>query len=49
LRLDGRGAELPFEVFTQGGERSAIARASNEPFSSWTKTFTGPRLCAVVV
>jgi DNA replication protein DnaC len=24
-------------------------RASNEPFSSWTKTFTDPRLCAAVV
>ena len=23
--------------------------ASNEPFSSWTKTFTDPRLCAAIV
>jgi DNA replication protein DnaC len=30
-------------------ERSAIAIASNEPFSSWTKTFTDPRLCAATV
>ncbi|ETZ55263.1 istB-like ATP binding family protein [Mycobacterium avium MAV_120709_2344] len=30
-------------------ERSAIAIASNEPFSSWTKTFTDPRLCAAIV
>jgi DNA replication protein DnaC len=22
---------------------------SNEPFSSWTKTFTDPRLCAAIV
>lgn len=24
-------------------------RASNEPFSSWTKTFTDPRLYAAVI
>ena len=30
-------------------ERSAIAIASNEPFSGWTKTFTDPRLCAAIV
>ena len=29
--------------------RSAVAIASNEPFSSWTKTFTDPRLCAAIV
>jgi hypothetical protein len=28
---------------------SAIAIAFNEPFSSWTKTFTDPRLCAAIV
>ena len=27
----------------------AQAIASNEPFSSWTKTFTDPRLCAAIV
>jgi hypothetical protein len=26
-----------------------VAIASNEPFSSWTKTFTDPRLCAAIV
>jgi DNA replication protein DnaC len=30
-------------------ERSAVAIASNEPFSGWTKTFTDPRLCAAIV
>jgi hypothetical protein len=49
LQLDRRGAELLFQVLTEREERSAIAIASNEPFSSWTKTFTDPRLCAVIV
>lgn len=49
LHLDRRGAELLFQVLTEREERSAIAIASNEPFSSWTKTFTDPRLCAAIV
>jgi IstB-like ATP binding protein len=49
LALDRRGAELLFQVLTEREERSAIAIASNEPFSSWTKTFADPRLCAAVV
>ena len=36
-------------MLTEREERSAIAIASNEPFSSWTKTFTDPRLCAAIV
>ncbi len=48
LQLDRRGAELLFQVLAEREERSAIAIASNEPFSSWTKTFTDPRLCAAV-
>jgi DNA replication protein DnaC len=46
LELDRRGTELLFQVLTEREERSAIAIASNEPFSGWTKTFTDPRLCA---
>jgi len=49
LQLDRRGAELLFRVLTGREERSAIAIASNEPFSSWTKAFTDPRLCAAIV
>jgi DNA replication protein DnaC len=49
LQPDRRGAELLFQVLTEREERSAIAIASNEPFSSWTKTFTDPRLCAAIV
>jgi transposase len=49
LELDRRGAELLFPVLTEREERSAVAIASNEPFSRWTKTFTDPRLCAAVV
>src|SRR6516164_10462842 len=49
MELDKRGAELLFQVLTEREERSAIAIASNEPFSGWTKTFTDPRLCAAIV
>jgi DNA replication protein DnaC len=49
MELDRRGAELLFQVLTEREERSAIAIASNEPFSAWTKTFTDPRLCAAIV
>ncbi|QZY47228.1 MULTISPECIES: IS21-like element helper ATPase IstB [Mycolicibacterium] len=49
LQLDRRGAELLFQVLTEREERSAVAIASNEPFSAWTKTFTDPRLCAAIV
>ena len=49
LQLDRRGAELLFQVLTEREERSAVAIASNEPFSGWTKTFTDPRLCAAIV
>ena len=49
LQLDRRGAELLFQILTEREERSAVAIASNEPFSSWTKTFTDPRLCAAIV
>lgn len=30
-------------------EKNSMAIASNESFSSWTKTFTDPRLCAAIV
>jgi DNA replication protein DnaC len=49
LALDRRGAELLFQVLTEREERNAIAVASNEPFSGWTKTFTDPRLCTAIV
>src|SRR3954453_19327738 len=39
MELDRRGAELLFQVLTEREERSAVAIASNEPFSGWTKTF----------
>ena len=44
-----RPNKLLFQVLTEREERSAIAIASNEPFSAWTKTFTDPRLCAAIV
>lgn len=44
-----RGAEMLFQVLTEGEERSSVAIASNESFGGWTKTFTDPRLCAAIV
>ena len=49
LELDRKGAELLFQVLTEREEKSAVAIASNEAFSGWTKTFTDPRLCAAIV
>lgn len=36
-------------MLTEREEKSAIAIASNEPFSGWAKTFSDPRLCAAIV
>jgi len=49
MELDRRGAELLFQVLTDREEQNAIAIASNDSFSGWTKTFTDPRLCAAIV
>jgi len=49
MELDRRGAELLFQVLTEREETASVAIASNESFSSWTKTFTDPRLCAAIV
>jgi len=47
--LDKRGAELLFQVLTEREEKTAVAIASNDSFSGWTKTFTDPRLYAAIV
>lgn len=47
MELDKRGAGLLFQVLTEREEKNAIATASNEAFSGWTKTFTDP--CAAIV
>jgi DNA replication protein DnaC len=49
MELDKRGAELLFQVLTEREEKESVAIASNESFSTWTKTFTDPRLCAAIV
>ena len=49
MELDRRGAELLFQVLTEREETNAVAIASNESFTGWTKTFTDPRLCAAIV
>jgi len=40
MELDKRGAERE--------EKAAVAIASNQSFSGWTKTVTDPRLCAAI-
>lgn len=47
--LDRRGAALLLQVLTEREETASVAIVSNDPFSSWTKTFTDPRLCAAIV
>jgi len=49
MGLDKRGAELLFQVLTEREKKTAVAIASNDSFSGWTKTFTDPRLCAAIV
>jgi hypothetical protein len=49
VELDRRGAELLFLLLTEREEKNSIARASNDSFSGWTKTFTDPRLCGGIV
>lgn len=49
MELDRREAELLFQVLTDREENIAIAIASNESFSGWTKSSTDPRLCAEIV
>ncbi|MEU0412919.1 IS21-like element helper ATPase IstB [Streptomyces griseorubiginosus] len=49
MELDRNGAELLFRVLTEREEKTSVAIASNESFGGWTKTFTGPRLCAAIV
>ncbi|HEY3603157.1 MAG TPA: IS21-like element helper ATPase IstB, partial [Sporichthyaceae bacterium] len=49
MELDKRGSELLFQVLTEREEQAAVAIASNDSFSSWSKTFTDPRLCAAIV
>jgi DNA replication protein DnaC len=48
MQLDRRGAEMLFQVLTEREETASVAIASNESFSGWTKTFTDPRLSAIV-
>lgn len=34
------------QVLTEREEKNSVAIASNESSGGWTKTFTGPRICA---
>ncbi len=35
-------------VLTEREEKNSVDIPSNDSFRSWTRTFTGPRLCAAV-
>jgi DNA replication protein DnaC len=49
VQLDGRGAELLFQIITEREERASVAAASNLPFSEWGSIFPDPRLVAAIV
>jgi DNA replication protein DnaC len=49
VQLDGRGAELLFQIITERDERASVAVASNLPFSEWGNVIPDPRLVAAVV
>ena len=49
VQLDARGSELLFQILTEREEKSAIALASNLPFSEWGQVVPDPRLVAAIV
>ena len=49
VALDGRSAELFFQVLTERDEKASVAIASNLPFSEWGQVITDPRLVAAVI
>jgi DNA replication protein DnaC len=49
VKLDTRGSELLFQILTEREEKSAVALASNLPFSEWGQVVPDPRLVAAVV
>jgi DNA replication protein DnaC len=49
VQLDGRGAELLFQIVTEREEKASIAVASNLPFSEWGQIIPDPRLVAAIV
>jgi DNA replication protein DnaC len=49
VQLDGRGAELLFQILTEREEKGSVAIASNLPFSEWGKVVSDPRLVAAIV
>jgi DNA replication protein DnaC len=49
VTLDGRGAELLFQILTEREEKASVAVASNLPFSEWGQIIPDPRLVAAIV
>jgi DNA replication protein DnaC len=49
VALDGRGAELLFQIVTEREEKASIATASNLPFSEWGQIIPDARLVAAIV
>lgn len=42
VKLDGRGAELLFQILTERDEKASVATASNLSFSEWAKSSPTP-------
>src|ERR1700690_1149484 len=49
VQLDGRGAELLFQILTEREEKGSVAIGSNLPFSEWGQVVTAPRPVAAIV
>jgi DNA replication protein DnaC len=49
VQLDGRGAELLFQILTEREEKASVAVASNLPFSELGSIIPEPRLVAAIV
>jgi DNA replication protein DnaC len=49
VQLDGRGAELLFQIITEREEKASVATASNLPFSEWGQIIPDSRLVAAIV
>jgi DNA replication protein DnaC len=49
VKLDGRGAELLFQILTEREEKASVATASNLSFSEWGQVIADARLVAAVI
>lgn len=49
LARDRSGAETFFPVLAEREGKSSITVASNKAFTGWSRTLSGPRLCATIM